>query len=69
MIPPSSDQFVHRANRDGTFDAICRDCCLTVAIAENEADLAKGERDHVCDFHAVRQFGTRRRSQKPTRST
>lgn len=61
MTSPSSELFVHRANGDGTIDAICRDCYLTVATAEDEAGLAKGEREHVCDFHAVRRYGARPR--------
>jgi hypothetical protein len=48
MGSPSTGQFVHRANWDGTFDSICRECVATVATAACESELEEAERDHVC---------------------
>ena len=40
--------YVHRKNHDGTFDAICTECFLTVASASRELELQEGEKDHRC---------------------
>lgn len=45
----SDSQFLHRANRDGSFDSICKECFRTVATVKCESDLNVAERDHVCD--------------------
>lgn len=44
---PLDSQFLHRTNRDGTFDSVCRECFITVASVNCEADLDKAEKDHV----------------------
>lgn len=50
VLSTSTDsQFVHRVNRNGTIDSICRECFRTVACSESESDLTKPEADHVCD--------------------
>ena len=49
VASPPTKRFVHRENRDGTFDSICPACFDTVATAAREADLAKYEKPHVCD--------------------
>jgi hypothetical protein len=41
-------QFVYRTNPDNTIDSICAFCFLTVATAENRADLHQPESDHQC---------------------
>jgi hypothetical protein len=41
--------FPHRLNEDGTFDSICPKCFDTVATAESESGLEKGELSHICD--------------------
>jgi hypothetical protein len=40
--------FAHRTNQDGTYDSICTVCFSTVSTQQLEADLEKGEREHVC---------------------
>lgn len=48
--------FAHRANRDGTFDSICRDCFVTVPTLQREEDLEKPEGEHVCDPSTLERF-------------
>jgi hypothetical protein len=40
---------VHRANPNGTFDAICLACFRTVASAQREETLTLAEHSHHCD--------------------
>lgn len=49
MSSPASPVFVHRENREGTIDSICRACYVTVGTSAWEADLERAEKDHVCD--------------------
>lgn len=49
MGPAPPAQFVHRQNRDGTYDSVCKGCCHTVRTSHWEADLDKAEREHKCD--------------------
>lgn len=52
MTTPSSPHpppaFVHRQNKDGTIDSICRRCFRTVATALTEEELRPGEEAHRC---------------------
>lgn len=41
-------QFVHRLNKDGTIDSICRYCFITVATSASESDLEREELTHTC---------------------
>lgn len=41
--------FAHRKNRDGTYDAICMKCFMTVGKSFWEVDLGKMEQAHRCD--------------------
>jgi len=45
--------FVHRRNRDGSYDSICSQCAATAATASAEADLCDGERKHICDQYLL----------------
>jgi len=58
VSPDFSDRegFVHRENRDRTFDSFCRACLRTVATANCEADLKAFESAHVCDPHELARF-------------
>jgi hypothetical protein len=49
--------FPHRANDDGTFDAICPRCFVTVSQQRREADLEQFERDHICDEWLLEKYG------------
>ncbi len=53
MVLPRDQHFVHRANRDGTTDSICKHCFVTVCTSIWETDLARAERGHVCDPDTV----------------
>jgi hypothetical protein len=53
MLSREYAAFVHRANRDGTTDSICRNCFVTVCTSAWETDLARAERDHVCDPNVI----------------
>lgn len=53
MALPLDDHFVHRANRDGTTDSICRYCFATVCTSNWETDLSEAERRHFCDPSVV----------------
>jgi hypothetical protein len=48
---PGDQEFVHRQNRDGSFDSICTNCFQTVANKKVEAELEQIERDHICEGH------------------
>jgi hypothetical protein len=39
---------MHWRRFDWTFDSVCLKCFATIANAEDEADLAEYERNHVC---------------------
>jgi hypothetical protein len=41
--------FVHRDNTDGTIVSFCRECFITVASSQWEADLECAEQNHKCD--------------------
>ena len=47
-MPGQQPTFLHRANRDGTFDSICLRCFHTIATETNEAALAGAEMEHQC---------------------
>ena len=49
MVSPARPAFVHRDNRDGTTESICRQCSVTVCTAVWEADLDRAEKNHACD--------------------
>ncbi|MGH9590092.1 MAG: hypothetical protein ACRD25_06835 [Terracidiphilus sp.] len=53
---PIHHEFVHRSNRDGTTDTICRNCFATVATAIWEAELERKERSHDCDPWTIQRF-------------
>jgi hypothetical protein len=48
-------QFVYRTNPDNTIDSICAFCFLTVATAENRANLHQPECVHQCMEAIVQQ--------------
>ena len=56
-------KFVHRVNRDGTYDSICRECFVTVATELREADLEPLENQHLCDPWLLEKFA--KHSHKP----
>ena len=41
--------YPHRANFDGTFDAICPDCLRTISSEDTEAQLGQWEQNHACN--------------------
>ena len=43
------DQFLHRVNRDGSFDSICMRCFQTIASTHCETALMGTEHRHECD--------------------
>jgi hypothetical protein len=49
MALPVHPAFVHRGNRDGTIDSICRQCYLTVCTSVWEAELDQAEKHHDCN--------------------
>ena len=52
-----TDQFLHRANWDGTYDSVCLVCYTTVArAAKYESDLDKAEEDHRCEAWMFEPF-------------
>lgn len=46
MAESSAPSFSHRHNKDGSWDAICMKCYLTIATAPSEAELAVAESCH-----------------------
>lgn len=51
-----SSRFVHRSNRNGTTDSICKECFCTVATSLWEAELERKEGAHACDPWTVERF-------------
>jgi hypothetical protein len=49
-------QFPHRVNRDGTIDAICPRCYVTVGTANREPDLLRLESAHVCNPRLLEHY-------------
>lgn len=48
MNHQSRSFYVHRANKDGSYDSICVVCYATVASVRDEAELIAHEHTHVC---------------------
>lgn len=48
MVHQFMSNFPHRMNEDGTYDAICVACHMTVATERIEAALSHHERNHKC---------------------
>jgi hypothetical protein len=53
MSKSTTPHFVHRRNRDGSYDSICSLCAVTTASATAEANLAEGERLHQCNRYIL----------------
>jgi hypothetical protein len=53
MSNKTAPQFVHRRNRDGSYDSICPLCAATAASATIEANLVPGELVHTCDSYLL----------------
>jgi hypothetical protein len=53
--PPSlvHPSYLHKNNRDGTYDSICLRCFRTVGSANNVVGLVPAETYHVCDAIVV----------------
>lgn len=49
-------QFIHRLNKDGTIDSICRDCFITIATARSQSELEREERQHVCQRYLLERY-------------
>lgn len=60
MSPREYDGFLHRANRDGTTDSVCKYCYVTVCTSTWETELARAEHAHVCDPKVVARWKTMR---------
>ena len=43
--------FVHRLNRDASFDSICTTCFKTIASEDSEGKLNVHEERHSCDLN------------------
>lgn len=65
MFPHQDGSFLHRANRDGTTDSICKDCFATVCTSVWETELSRAERNHVCDPNVVAHWQEMRRHNEP----
>lgn len=50
------DGFAHRNNDDGTVDAICLQCFLTVATKASEDGLREYENHHDCERLAMEKM-------------
>jgi hypothetical protein len=49
---PIPDQFIYRY-LEPFYESICRVCTKTVGMAKIESQLARNEKDHVCDPYLV----------------
>jgi hypothetical protein len=52
-MPIELPSFLHRFNRDGTFDSICIRCFQTIVTNSEERLLAMAEMNHLCVPSAV----------------
>jgi hypothetical protein len=52
----------HRRNPDESFDSICPDCFATIARTQNEAELARHERNHLCRAEDLDRFRAMRKA-------
>jgi hypothetical protein len=50
MNNPNRMQFTRRNNPDGTIDSVCRQCCTTVALENQEPTVFQREHEHTCDL-------------------
>lgn len=51
------NRFRRRLRANGTHDSICLSCFRTVANEEGDEDgLEDAERNHICDFDALRRY-------------
>ena len=57
MSAVRAQKYHHRKNRDGSYDAICSGCFLTIAQAQTEKDLVVLERQHTCDSSLLAERG------------
>jgi hypothetical protein len=61
--------YPHRQNRDGSIDAICPRCYVTIASSVCEAELERMEAAHVCDPALLEYFdGQRGQTKKKPQS-
>ena len=52
-----TQQFLHRANSDGTYDSVCLMCGVAaVRAAKCKSDLDKAEEDHRCEAWMFEPF-------------
>jgi len=49
MSTQTNPRFPHRHNKDGSHDAVCTACLVTVAKRWDESELLEFELSHVCD--------------------
>lgn len=49
-------KYPHRPNHDGSVDAICPHCMITIASARQEGDLSLAEATHTCDPELVAYY-------------
>jgi hypothetical protein len=54
-------QYPHRTNPDGTIDAICPRCYITIGTSIWESELEQMEAVHVCDAGRLEYFRRRDR--------
>ena len=54
--------FTHRANSDGTFEAVCPDCLKAITIEHSEDRLESSEKNHFCNPDDLEHLWGRKRS-------
>jgi len=57
MATVRDQKYHHRRNEDGSYNAICPGCFLTVAHARTDHELLSLEREHVCDSSLLAERG------------
>jgi hypothetical protein len=55
-------KYPHRTNTDGTIDAICPRCFMTIATSVWESELEEIEARHVCDADRFQRFDEEKRN-------
>jgi len=68
MVNKPIINYVHRHNRDGSFDSICLCCFATIANANTECELVAYDNVHICRFWKLSQRALDRRMLEKTKT-
>ena len=56
MVSLSGSAFARRSDKNGAIVSTCNKCFAAVAVAPQETELERAERDHACNPEALDQW-------------